>query len=210
VHPDKITVIHEGVVPELAPSPELLERIFQKFMLQKPYILFVGTLEPRKNISRIIEAFLKLRNNDETFPYTLVLAGGKGWNNKEIFTALEEAGPWVRYFGPISHEDKIALMSHATAFVWPSLWEGFGLPVLEAMALGVPVVTSNTTSIPEVVGDAALCVDPTSVTSLVDALQKVLYDKELRKELSQKGTKRAQDFTWKKAAEETLKVYKAA
>ncbi len=218
VSEEKITVIPEGVAQE-----DLRFKISDlRFSahggsafggkIQKPYILFLGTIEPRKNIKTIIDAFVDLQkskiiNLKSKINIELLIAGGKGWNNEEIFKAIKAAGPSVRHLGAVSHEEKLALMSHAAVFVWPSLWEGFGLPVLEAMSLGVPVITSNTTSLPEVVGEAALTIDPENKDELGNALRSVLRDENLRQELSRKGKERARQFTWDKTAQKTLEVY---
>ncbi|MCP4268618.1 MAG: glycosyltransferase family 4 protein, partial [Candidatus Brocadiaceae bacterium] len=161
----------------------------------------VGTLEPRKNIVTLIKAFKKLRERGLR-DYKLVVAGGKGWLYKQI---LEEIGnsdisQSILYLGVVSDKDLPELYNCADLFVYPSLYEGFGLPTLEAMACGIPVITSNTSSLPEVVGDAGIMVDPTDVNSLSDAMCKVLKDKELRLRMRNMGLERSKLFSWNNTA----------
>ncbi|MDO8582247.1 MAG: glycosyltransferase family 1 protein [bacterium] len=179
---------------------------------KEPYFLFVGTIEPRKNLVRLIDAFIQFRSTFHDPRFTLILAGGTGWNNDEIFMAIERANlklgkGSVQYLGYVSEEEKIALLQNATAFVWPSLYEGFGLPVLEAMAMGTPVITSNTSSIPEITGDAEVFVNPESVAEISSAMERVTSDQQLCEQLKTRGMNRAKEFMWEKAARETLAVY---
>ncbi|MBW4575391.1 MAG: glycosyltransferase family 4 protein [Aphanothece sp. CMT-3BRIN-NPC111] len=175
----------------------------------KPYILFVSTLEPRKNIINLIKAF-NLLKNDYNIEHQLVLVGKKGWHYEPIFTAIKSS-MWEQH---IYHLDYLCdnLVAHfyskADVFVYPSYYEGFGLPVLEAMTLGTPVVTSNTSSLPEVAGDAALLVDPNDPTQLADAILKVISDSSIRQELIDKGKERAKLFSWERTAKETINAYK--
>lgn len=217
VSENRVRVIPLGVSRESV-APDAPAKIKAHFRLPEHIFLFLGTIEPRKNIEGLIAAFrvafAKFKNAK-----TLVVAGGRGWKNESIFKAVAAANkalePWqgghppVRFLGPVSHEHKLALIAGATAFVWPSLYEGFGLPVLEAMSLGAPVLTSNTTSLPEVVGDAALLVNPSREHDIADALVRLDHEPELRKSLTEKGKARAQQFSWKTTAEKTLEVYRA-
>ncbi len=176
----------------------------------KPYLLFVSTLEPRKNIITLIEAFNFLKQKYK-IEHQLVLIGQKGWAYKPILAAIETS-PWKHHIHQLDYlPDQLLawFYSKADVFVYPSYYEGFGLPVLEAMTWGTPVVTSNTASLPEVAGDAALMIDPYDPTQVVDAILKVIGDSQLRQELIQKGKERAKLFSWKKTAEETLKAYKS-
>ncbi len=212
VNPDQVHVsnlasrYYEGYLSE--ETAEKLEK-YIKYNFDKPYLLFVGTIEPRKNIISLIEAFNFLKHKYK-IDHDLVLIGRKGWNYKPIFTAIASS-PWKNHIHHLDYlsDDLVALFySKADAFVYPSYYEGFGLPVLEAMTLGAPVITSNTSSLPEVAGDAALLVDPNSLTSLADAILKVISDSHLRCELIQKGKVRAKLFSWERTAKETLKAYK--
>ena len=138
------------------------------------------------------------------------MAGGRGWKYKEVFKTIKKLklDQSVRYLDYVEHADKIGLMQNALGFVFPSLYEGFGLPVLEAMCLGLPVITANVSSLPEVAGSAALLINPSSVTDLVKAMERVVGDKKLREKMSQEGREQAKKFSWRKAAEETLAIYR--
>lgn len=213
---EKIAVVHEGVEP---PPPDSWETPAPK-ELRKPYILFLGTVEPRKNVEGLVRAYASLA---ERFPKLvgateLVIAGGKGWKSEKAFAAIEQAnkrlahsGPRVRVLGYVPEKEKHALMAHAMVFVFPSWHEGFGLPVLEAMNLGVPVITSNVTALPEVAGrGAALLVDPDREEELALAMKHLLEDELKRAELGRRGLERSTDYRWDKTAGETLEVYEDA
>lgn len=175
--------------------------------IHHPYILFVGTLEPGKNLIRVIESFDAIA---QEFPeHVLVVAGDRGWLYDSILNAAgrARAGSRIRLVGHLPDDDVVDLLNFCDVFVFPSLYEGFGLPPLEAMACGAPVITSNTSSVPEVVGDAALQVNPESVPAIADAMRRVLSEPDLRATLRQKGLARAKMFSWNRAAEETLAVY---
>lgn len=178
-----------------------------------PYLLSLCTLEPRKNLSFLIRCFAKILASDPTLELNLVLVGVKGWKNTEIFETVKK-NPQLKsriiFTGYIPDEDLSAIYSGATAFIYPSLYEGFGLPPLEAMQCGTPVITSNTSSLPEVVGDAGIMINPTQEDELCQAILDVINDSQLRQKLSQKGLERSRQFSWKKCAEETVKVYKIA
>ncbi len=174
-----------------------------------PYVLFVGTLEPGKNVERVIRAFDAVAGD---FPdHHLVIAGDRGWLYEGIFAAAAEARSRdrIHFIGHQSDDAVVELMNFCDVFVFPSLYEGFGLPPLEAMACGAPVITSNTSSLPEVVGDAALMVDPLSVEEIAAALHKLLGEPDLRREFREKGLARATKFSWKNSAIETLRVYQS-
>lgn len=175
----------------------------------RPYLLFVSTLEPRKNIITLINAFnyLKQRHKIE---HNLILIGQKGWQYKPIFQAIASS-PWFDCIHHLDYlPDELVALFYAKAdvFVYPSYYEGFGLPVLEAMTLGAPVVTSNTSSLPEVAGDAAILVDPKDVISLAEAILRVVSDRNLRNELIIKGKAQAKLYSWERTAKETLNAYK--
>jgi glycosyltransferase involved in cell wall biosynthesis len=176
----------------------------------RPYILFVSTLEPRKNVVRLIQAFDQLKNQHR-IDHQLVLVGQKGWQFEPIFEAIA-ASPWqhhIRHLDYLSDAEVAYCYQNADVFAYPSLYEGFGLPVLEAMTLGCPVVTANTSSLPEVAGDAALLVDPTSVEDLAEALERVIGDRSLRQAMIAKGHQQAAQFSWTRTAKSTLAAYRS-
>ncbi len=193
VDPGRIRVVHHGV----RPPPESMNARREKM------ILFTGAIQRRKNVLRLIQAFERAAPPD----WTLVLAGSSGFGAEEI---LERAKRHQRFHltGYVSDEELESLYSRASVFAFPSLDEGFGMPVLDAMARGVPVLTANRSALPEVVGDAALLVDPLDTGSIADGLQKLITDESLRGELSKRGIQRARGFSWEKAVEETWKVYR--
>lgn len=174
-----------------------------KFGIKIKYILFVGTIQPRKNIARLIEAFSKLEGDLQ-----LVIIGKKGWQFEEILAAPQKHGvkDRVLFLDNIGSDDLPAFYKNAQFFILPSLYEGFGIPVLEAMNYGCPVITSNVSSLPEVGGDAALYVDPESVEDIVEKMQKLIESESLRKELIEKGYKQVKKFSWEKSARQTLAV----
>jgi glycosyltransferase involved in cell wall biosynthesis len=174
------------------------------------YILFVSTLEPRKNVTGLIAAFDHLKRT-EAVPHHLVLVGRRGWNAEPIFEAMARS-PWAQQIHHLDYLDDAAveyLYRHAAVFAFPSHYEGFGLPVLEAMALGVPVVTSNTSSLPEVAGDAAVLVDPAEPESIAAGLAAVVGDAQRRAELIQRGFAQVQKFSWRATALGTVQAYRA-
>ncbi|QLE57811.1 glycosyltransferase family 1 protein [Nostoc sp. TCL26-01] len=176
----------------------------------KPYLLFVSTIEPRKNIHGIITAFNWLKEKYK-IEHQLVLVGKKGWNYEPIFKAIENS-PWkneIHHLDYLSDELVALFYTKADVFVYPSHYEGFGLPVLEAMTLGVPVVTSNASSIPEVTGDAAILIEPNDYTQLAEAILQVISDSQLRQDLITKGRERAKLFSWERTAKQTLNAYRS-
>jgi glycosyltransferase involved in cell wall biosynthesis len=185
-------------------------RIRNSFGITRPYILAVGSVEPRKNLLRSLAAFKALTETDGGRDYQFVLAGGHGWKNADFFDALRKLDipDKIVITGYVSEDDLQALYQGAVAFVYPSLYEGFGLPVLEAMASGVPVITSNVSSLPEVAGDAALLVDPLKVFEIFEAMEAITTSSQLRKELRVKGLKQSREFSWRKTAQKTLEIYK--
>jgi len=189
-------------------DPERLAAVRRRYELPERFVLFLGAMEPRKNLLRLIEAFAALKPavRRET---ALVVAGAEGWLNDSVHEQVQKLGlgQSVRFAGYIEQEDLAALYSLATVFAYPSLWEGFGLPVLEAMACGTPVLTSNVSSLPEVAGDAALLVPPTDVDAIADGLTRLLGDAALRADLAARGLRRVAAFSWERCAQETLAVY---
>lgn len=209
IKPEKIHVTPLGADDSFKPlSDAIVTPVLDRLGLRKPYLLFVGTLEPRKNVETLILAFNALKEK-EGIPHQLVLAGQKGWLCEPILRAIE-ASPhrsdilWTHY---LSAEDLPALMNGADVFVYPSFYEGFGLPVLEAMQCGTPVVTSTVSSLPEVGGDACLYANPHSVEDLTDRIRMVAQSPDVRKSMGQKGIERAKNFSWDRCARETLAVY---
>lgn len=168
------------------------------------YLLFVGTIEPRKNLLRLLQAFQKIDDRD----VRLILVGKRGWKDREIMEAIVKTER-VEYLGYSSPEEKRWLMERALAFVFPSQYEGFGLPVLEAMSVGTPVITSKVSSLPEVIGNSALLVDPENEDGLRDALNHIIADNMLRAEFTARGRVLAATFSWSKNAAQTIEIYQA-
>ena len=206
----KIRVIHLGRDESLAPVRDIrvLAEVRARYGIAAHYVLYVGTLQPRKNLARVIEAFARRAIGPAFAELQLVLAGQKGWLYDDLFAQVERMGLAGRVLFPgyVEDADLPALLSGALAFVFPSLYEGFGIPVLEAGACGVPVITSNTSSLPEVAGDAALLVDPHDVDAIAEAMNRLVTDETLRAELSRRGQANVQRFSWEKCARETLAV----
>ena len=236
VAPDDVTVTYLGIRDEAKKKTMSQHELIQKYGISKNYILFVGTLQPRKNITRLIEAFaLMQRGPVRGFPSTdarlapsanklrvsgslstsatpkdleLVIVGKKGWLYEDILAAPEKYGVMdsVKFLDFVPTEDLPSLYEHALCYVLPSLYEGFGLPVLEAMKCGCPVITSKVSSLPEAGGDAALYVDPEHVEDIAQKIQQVISDEKLRDEMRKKGLEHIKKFSWEKAAKETLEV----
>jgi glycosyltransferase involved in cell wall biosynthesis len=206
----KIHVVYEGVDARFRPAPaEAIARVRRDHGLPSKFILSLGTIEPRKNLTSLLEAYHTLRARGSEVG--LVIVGQKGWLYEGFFRRLHELGldNEVVFTGFVPDADLPAIYSAAELFVFPSLYEGFGLPVLEALACAAPVVTSDSSSLPEVAGDAALLVDPTSVGHLVEAMTTVLESEDVRADLKARGPRQAARFNWDKAARETLAVYRS-
>jgi glycosyltransferase involved in cell wall biosynthesis len=186
---------------------QIHDELKQEYNIDFPFILFVGTLEKRKNVPTLIKSFYKLKKSK--VDHKLVVVGGKGWKYTKIFDLIEELNlkNEVIFTDYVSDEYLVKLYNAADLFVYPSLYEGFGLPPLEAMACGCPVITSNTSSLPEVVGDAGIMIDPNDINSLTESMLKILTNNQLREEMSKKSLERAKMFSWKKTAKETWNVY---
>lgn len=188
-----------------------MEKLQEKYQIGSKYILFVGTLQPRKNIERLIEAFSKLevrRKTDDLRDLQLVIIGKKGWQYEPILAAPQKFGveDTVKFLDFVTDDDLPAFYSNATCFVLPSLYEGFGLPVLEAMKYGCPVLTSNVSSLPEAGGDAAVYFDPENVDDITKQIERVLSDSALRKEMAAKGHEQVKKFSWERSAKQTLEA----
>ncbi|HEX2069167.1 MAG TPA: glycosyltransferase family 1 protein [Actinomycetota bacterium] len=202
--PAKVHVVPLAAAVPTEPAVETAAR----FNIQQPYILFVGTLEPRKNLIALVRAHRRLAGRG--FDHSLVLAGGWGWNSGPLKQELSLDAPGsIAVTGQVSSEEVDTLYRGATALVYPSLYEGFGLPVLEAMARGVPCIVSKTTSLPEVAGDAAVFVDPKNIEELASAIERVTKDPKLQEDLRKRGLTRAAEFSWDETARRTLEVYKS-
>ncbi|HTP09048.1 MAG TPA: glycosyltransferase family 1 protein, partial [Anaerolineae bacterium] len=195
-NPDKITVAYPGLDPSIkrVDEPTEIARVKAKYHIAGEYLLYLGTIQPRKNLQRLIDAFCQLPAANRQ----LLLAGKPGWYSEQL---LQHANDRVKFIGYIDALDKNALLSGATAFVFPSLYEGFGFPVLEALACGVPVLCSNTSSLPEVAGDAAVLIDPLEVDDITRGLNSITSNEGLRKKLIERGHQQAQKFTWQACAD---------
>ena len=209
---NRVVVTHEGCEPRFRPVLSAAARrdVATRYGLPPRYVLAVGTLEPRKNLTTLLEAFARLRRDGEVdADLRLVLAGARGWLDEPIFATVRSLGleDAVRFTGFVDDADLPAVYSGAALFVFPSLHEGFGLPLLEAMACGVPVVTSNISSMPEVAGDAAVLVDPRDEQGLAAAIARLLRDEALRDRLREAGIARARQFSWEATARRTLDAY---
>lgn len=253
---EKISVVYEGVISHGRSCPNQADfaDIKKRYGISDKYFLFLGTIEPRKNIVSLVKAFrnLKLIYDSPANDYQLVIAGARGWKDQPVYEAIADANASIlgikrrrsglerrrgfdirnssqkkkvgerrstyerrrqdpiKYVGYVSHADKLALLCNAVCFVFPTLYEGFGLPVLEAMSIGTPVITSNLSSLPEIVtAKSGILIDPTKEAELIDAMQQILIDEGLRESLSINGHERAQDFNWKNCAQKTLEVYQS-
>ncbi|HEY9723233.1 MAG TPA: glycosyltransferase family 1 protein [Oscillatoriaceae cyanobacterium] len=207
VPPERIRVVPLAAAPHFyePPSPERILAVRERYGLTGRYFLFVGTMEPRKNLGSLLLAYQHLPQAvQQAFP--LVLAGSRGWEDEKFFTTID-ALPNVHYIGRVPDVDLPALMAEALAFVYPSYYEGFGLPVLEAMAAGAPVIASNASSLPEVAGEAALLVAPDDVKGLAEAMARLAEDEALRERLQAAGRERGTEFSWERTAAQTLAVY---
>jgi len=201
--PEKIETIHSGVSSAFFDvTAKAAREAAERYGLQRPFVLFVGTIEPRKNIDALLDAYAALAPSLQE-QFELVLAGPRGWARPETMARLRKA----RHLGYIPEADLAPLTAAATVFVYPSFYEGFGFPVAQAMAAGVPVVTSDVSSLPEVAGDAALLVDPRSTAELREALTRLLLSPDLRKELAARGSVRAKQFTWERCAAQSLRFF---
>lgn len=206
VEQSKVLVIPYGVGSEFQPLTDEThsaaeQAVLSRYGISRPYILALGNIHPRKNLPRLLDAYLDLRQSRESVP-AMVWAGLERWASGELIERARAAG--VILTGFVAQEDLPALYRQAVMLVYPSLYEGFGLPVLEAMACGTPVITSSTSSLPEVAGEAALKVDPTDVKQIVEAMERLVADDALQKQLRLAGLARAQTFTWKRTAQHLL------
>lgn len=209
---ERVHTVHCAAGEMFAPvtSAERLAEVRQRWQLPEHFVLFVGTIEPRKNLHRLVRAFRQVKRRG--FPHTLALAGAMGWQMAGLPREIEQLGlgEAVRLLGHVPDADLPALYSLADLFVYPSLYEGFGLPALEAMACGAPVLSSNGSALAEVCGEAACLIDPHDQEALGESMAGLLRDPERRADLRDRGLARARDFSWNRAARETLSLYRRA
>ena len=207
--PAKVTVAYPGYDESLTPvrDPAAIAAVKQRYHVSGDYFLYLGTIQPRKNLARLIAAFAQLTDRSTT----LLLAGKPGWLYRDLFAQVRRLGleNRVRFPGYVAQADKAALISGATAFVFPSLYEGFGLPVLEAQACGCPVICANSSSLPEVAGEGALLVDPTDTAALSAAMTSLLTDHRRRASLAERGLSNLNRFSWEECARTVLTVIDA-
>jgi len=201
---DKVKVVYLGIKEE--EKANNMTQILEKHNIKTPYVLFVGTLQPRKNIAGLVQAFAKVVKKNPSL--TLVIIGKKGWLYDEILSAPEKfgVGKNVVFLDFVKDEELPTFYKNAVCFVLPSLYEGFGLPVLEAMKYGCPVITSNISSLPEAGGDAAVYVNPDSIEDIAEKIEKVVNDKALQESMRKKGLSQVKKFSWEKSAQEVLTV----
>lgn len=210
IPPEKITVLLSGVDSRFAPvrdSDEILTTRSRYKISERPYILSLGTVQPRKNYGRLVQALANLRQTGHDIG--LVIVGGRGWLEDSIYETIRttQMKDFVRFTGFADENDLPALYSGATCFALPSLYEGFGIPILEAMACGTPVVTSNVSSLPEVTGEAGLMVNPYDVDEITESLRRLIVSSDLRADLIQRGFEQARRFTWDQSARHLYDIY---
>jgi glycosyltransferase involved in cell wall biosynthesis len=204
---EKVEVIYPGIAPAFFQARrELTGETIRRYGLNKPYALYVGSIEPRKNLGTLLDAWQELAR-DIREEFDLVIAGPWGWGDRAVFQRLQSQIPGVRYLGYVPESDLPALTAAATLFAYVSLYEGFGLPVGQAMAAGVPVLTSIVSALPEVVGDAGLAADPRSREEVRRGLERLLLSPSLRSELARRGRARARAFTWEACAQKSWEFF---
>jgi glycosyltransferase involved in cell wall biosynthesis len=207
----KIDVIYNAIDERFGqpPEPEEMERVRERYQLDDPFILYAGNIKPHKNLERLIEAFHSLRRGGGFDTVRLLIIGDEISKYATLRRAVHrhKLHKYVRFFGFVPDETLASLYRLASVFVFPSLYEGFGLPPLEAMASGTPVITSNVSSLPEVVGDAALLIDPYEPESIADAMRRVLTDAALRDQLRARGFQRAREFSWDRSVRRVREIY---
>lgn len=208
---DKLRVIYEGVHPRFRRIVDLktLSQVKDRYRLPDRFVLAVGTIEPRKNLITLFNAFKAIREEDDNLIHEVIVVGRQGWLHEATYRAVHELGLTgrVRFLTSVEDDDLVAIYTLAQALAFPSEYEGFGFPPVEAMACGTPVVSSNAASMPEILGDAALLVPPKDVGQWVAALKRALTDRALRVDLGTCGPARAARYTWHAAAEQTRRVY---
>lgn len=214
VNPEKVEIIYSGVesgYKKLNSENSEFSQVIKKYKLPDKFILFLGTLEPRKNLEGLIRAYNRFRDeNIGLGNYKLIIAGGKGWKSGNIYNEWKKSkyNHDIKFLGYVDKNDKIYLYNLASLFVYPSFYEGFGFPPLEAMACGVPVITSFTSSLPEITNNASLMVDPFDISDIARAIEEVIKNKELSNDLVQKGYINAKKFNWENTARKYLDLFK--
>jgi len=201
---NRVKVIYHGINHN---QFKVLKKSNINMRLPKKFILSVGSIEPRKNLLGLLKSY-DLLSIDLKKEYKLVLVGFKGWNNKDIIKIINKNKNYIQYLGYLSEEDLVKAYNLASLFVYPSFYEGFGLPPLEAMACGTPVVTSNVSSLPEVGGDAVVYCNPYDINDIKEKIEMVLNNETLQQQMIEKGLQRAKKFTWEQSANEHMKVFK--
>jgi len=213
INPDKIKVVHLAAdnIFKKHPAGEIDKKILTKYNIDKRYILSVGTIEPRKNYPILIKAFNILKRQNEKFNLKLVIAGRTGWKSEPTYRErdLSPCRKDILFLGRVSDEDLVQIYNQAEFFVYPTIFEGFGLPLLEAMSCGLSVIATNTSSIPEVTSDAGILVNPDDVKALSEKIETLASNEELKNRLSKKSIEQAKKFSWLKTAEDTLNSYKS-
>ncbi len=205
--PEKIRVIHHGVTdPFFRVTPADTHAVRFRHGLRNPYLLFVGTIEPRKNVDLLLNAYQGLPPSVRE-EFELVLAGPPGWARSATMARLRQPSPGVRYLGYVPERDLAGLFAGATAFVYPSLYEGFGFPVAQAMAAGTPVITSDVSALPEIAGGAAILIDPRSEVNLRDAIRNLLTSPSRREQMGELGRSNARRFSWTECARQSLRFF---
>jgi glycosyltransferase involved in cell wall biosynthesis len=209
VAPEKVAPIHNGFDPTLfkpVRDAAQLQQVREKYQLPEKFILWVGQIESRKNVSRLLQAFAQLKDE---IPHALVIAGEQRWSTQEELRVIAQLGIQDRVLFPgwVVHTDLPAVYALADHFAFPSLYEGFGIPLIEAMACGCPIVTANTCAPPEVVDGAAVLVDPLNVQDIAEGMRRVIFDQALRARLIARGLERAADFSWEKCAGQVLALF---
>ena len=214
IPPEKITVIHSGINPsfsQLSPSDPLLVAYAKRHALHKPFFLYLGTIESRKNIPLLIRAFDEYKQDSRWAAYELVIAGRPGHGASEIERLARASSHHasIRFISDVKDDERVILYNLARCFVFPSFFEGFGFPPLEAQACGTPVIASNRTSLPEMLGNSALLIDPWNVSALAQLLCTIETDAKVRETIVRRGKENADRFTWQRAAEKTMQVFKS-
>lgn len=209
---DRVSVVHEAASPAFRPIDDRawIDRVRSRYGLPPRFVLYVGTIEPRKNLLRLMDAFAQARQRG--LPHHLVCVGPYGWSSRDLAGRIDHLGlsDAVHFTGYAPFEDLPVIYNLGDFFVFPSLYEGFGLPVVEAMASGLPVITSSTSSLGEIAADAACTIDPTNTDAIADAMVTLAADPALRRDLSERGLRRARLFSWTQTAKEMLAVYHRA
>ena len=206
---EKITVIYNGIDSKTYREYSLKEseETAQKYELPPKYILFVGSIEPRKNLINLLKAYIELPETLKS-EYPLVLVGYKGWGNDEIHDMIERSKEHIKYTGYVDDLELAHIYSRASLFIYPSYYEGFGIPPIEAMSCGTPVIVSDRTSLPEVCGDAALYIEPDNPEDIKEKIELILNDESLQKQMIERGKQQSSRYSWEESAKEHMQLFK--